>query len=177
MLAATAALAATGAYDGAEAAALLVVVGLTTGGVLGALLLARRTGPEIVYWRLLDRAPALDDGAEVETAGQTWRRILAPAVAVAVTLTAIAPFLVGAALLLAGEPRGEVLRGMPALAPAAGGAWTAVCGLAGLRMAGYFERWERRTGMTGLVLPLRAGLVQDVYARMQGNPRGDGRAQ
>lgn len=171
LLAVTAVLAAGGAYDGAEVAAIVVVVGFSTASVLGGLLLAKRTTPDILYWRILDRAPVLDPGVPLESPSDTFRRTLSPALIVALTLTAVAPFVVGAALLVVGRPRGEVLDGLAALGPPAGGGWTLVCGVAGLRMAAYFERWERRRGMWALCLPLRAGLMQHVYRVVPENPR------
>lgn len=140
-----------------------MVLGFSVGCILGGLLLARRTGPDILYVRLLDRAPPVDPAFPRETARETLRRTFPPALLLALVLTAIAPFAVGAVLLLAGQPRREVLDGLAATAPAVGGGWTLVCGLAGLRMASWFERWERRRGKTALCPPLRAGAMRHVY--------------
>lgn len=164
-------LAGLGSYSGPETSALVVVIGFSTAGVLGGLLLAKRTGPDMLYWRILDHAPVLDPGVPLERPAATFRRTLAPALLLPLTLTALAPFVVGAVLLMVGEPRAEVLDGLAALGPPAGGGWTLVCGLAGLRMADYFERWERRHGMRALCLPLRAGLMQHVYRVVEDNPR------
>lgn len=163
LLAAAAVLAVTGAYEGAQLAAIVVVLGLSVGCVLGGLLLARRTGPAMLYARLLDRAPEVGEPVPCETPGETARRTIAPALVVTLLLTAVGPLLVGAALLMAGEPREEVLRRLPAFAPAVGGGWTLACGLAGLRMARYFERWEERRERMALCRPLTAGLMQRVY--------------
>lgn len=163
LLAGAAVLAAGGAYESVHVVAIVVVLGFSTGCVLGGLLLAKRTGPAILYFRLLDRAPEVDDVVPRETPRETARRTVAPAIVVALTLTAIGPFFVAAVLLMAGEPRDEVVRDLPATAPAAGGGWTLICGLAGLRMARYFERWEERRERTALCRPLTAGLMQRVY--------------
>lgn len=163
LLAAAAVLGVTGAYDGAHVVAIVVVLGLSVGCVLGGLLLARRTGPAMLYTRLLDRAPEAGEPVPCETPGETARRTIVPALVVTLVLTAVGPVLVGAALVMAGEPREEVLRRLPAFAPAVGGGWTLACGLAGLRMAGYFERWEERRARTALCRPLTAGLMQRVY--------------
>lgn len=171
LLVGAAVLAGLGHYNGAEVAALVVVVGFSTACVLGGLLLAKRTGPDIVYTRILDLAPVLDPGVPLEPPGHTFRRTLWPALLLPLTLTALAPFLVGGALLMVGQPRDEVLDGLAALGPPAAGAWTLVCGIAGLRMATYFERWEQRHGMRALCLPLRAGLMQHVYRVVSDNPR------
>lgn len=175
LLAGGAVLAGLGHYNGAEAAALVAVVGFSTACVLGGLLLAKRTGPDVLYTRILDLAPVLDPGVPLEPPDRTFRRTLWPALLLPLTLTAFAPFLVGAVLLVVGQPREEVLGGLAALGPPAAGAWTLVCGIAGLRMASYFERWERRHGMRALCLPLRAGLMQHVYRVVPDNPRGDAR--
>jgi hypothetical protein len=163
LLAGTAVLGATGAYETPHVVAIVVVLGLSLGCVLGGLLLAKRTGPAILYARLLDRAPEVDDRVPLETPAETARRTIAPALLVALTLTAIAPFAVAVVLLMIGEPRDEVVRDLPATAPAAGGGWTLACGLAGLRMASYFEHWEERRRRTALCRPLTAGLMQRVY--------------
>ena len=166
-------LAGLGHYNGPEVAALVVVVGFSTACVLGGLLLAKRTGPDIVYTRILDLAPVLDPGVPLEPPAHTFRRTFWPALLLPLTFTAVAPFLVGGALLVVGQPRDEVLDGLAALGPPAAGGWTLVCGIAGLRMASYFERWEQRHGMRALCLPLRAGLMQHVYRVVPDNPRGD----
>jgi hypothetical protein len=163
LLAGTAVLAAAGAYEGVQVVAIFVVLGFSVGCVLGGLLLAKRTGPAILYARLLDRAPEVDGAVPCETPGETARRTVAPALTVALVLTAVGPLAVSIVLLMAGEPRDEVLSALPATAPATGGAWTLVCGLAGLRMAHYFERWEERRERTALCQPLSAGLMQRVY--------------
>ena len=163
LLAGTVALAASGAYEGVHVAGIVAVLGFSIGCVLGGLLLAKRTEPAILYARLLDVAPDVDDRVPCESPADTVRRTAAPAVLVALTLTAIAPFAVAVVLLIVGEPRDEVLRDLPATAPAVGGGWTLACGLAGLRMARYFERWEVRKQRTALCRPLTAGLMQRVY--------------
>ena len=163
LLAGAVAAGALGVYRAAHVVAMVAVLGLSVGCVLGGLLLARRTGPEILYLRLLDRAPPADPGYPLETPRETLRRTLPPALVLAFTLTAIAPLVVGAVLLLVGEPRREVVDGLAATALGVGGGWTLVCGLAGLRMASYFERWERKRGKTALCPPLRAGAMRHVY--------------
>ena len=57
----------------------MVALGLSLGCVLGALLLARRTGPDILYYRILEYAPPPPPGVPRETPGATTRRVLAPA--------------------------------------------------------------------------------------------------
>ena len=163
LLLGAAVLAATGAYEGVHVVAMVVVLGFSVGCVLGGLLLAKRTGPEMLYARLLDLAPEVDDVVPCETRAETARRTVTPALVVALTLCAVGPFAVGAVLRMAGEPRDDVLRDLPATAPATGGGWTLVAGLAGLRMARYFEHWEQRRERTALCRPLTAGLMQRVY--------------
>jgi MFS family permease len=157
---------ATGAaaeLDGGDATLILVLIGLSLGGVLGALLLARRTGPEILYFRILDRAPPPPPGVPRETPGATTRRVASPAIAIVLVL--LGAGIVGAAmmLLLGGQPREEVNEDIPAGALIAAGAWTLACGVAGLRIASYFDRWQRLRDAVVLCRPLKAGTMRPVY--------------
>lgn len=140
-----------------------VLIGLSLGCVLGALLLARRTGPEILYYRILDRAPPPPPGVPRETPGATTRRVAAPAAALALVL--VAAGIVGAvmALLLGGQPRDGIADDIPAGALIAAGAWTLACGAAGLRIASYFAHWERLRASVVLCRPLKAGTMRPVY--------------
>ena len=148
--------------DSAELTLILVLIGLSLGCVLGALLLARRTGPEILYYRILDRAPP-PPPVPRERAGATTRRIIPPAIAIVIGLL-VAGF-VGAGMMLAlgGQPRDEIgddLAGGTLLTAAA---WTLACGAAGLRMASYFAHWERMRAAAVFCLPLKAGTMRPVY--------------
>jgi len=154
---------ATDELDTAELTLILVLVGLSLACVFGALLLARRTGPEILYYRILDRAPPPPPGVPRETAGATTRRVIPPAIALALGL--IGAGIVGATmmLLLGGQPRAGIQDDIPAGALIAAGAWTLACGGAGLRMASYFERWQRLRGAVVLCRPQKAGTMRPVY--------------
>ena len=154
---------ATDELDGGEFLLVLAFVGLSLGCVLGALLLARRTGPDILYYRILDYAPPPPAGVPCETPGATTRRILPPAIGVALGLVLIG--VVGATmmLLLGGQEPETVREDIPAGALIAGGCWTLVAGLAGLRMASYFARWQRLHDALVLCRPLKAGTMRPVY--------------
>ena len=153
----------TSELDWAEATLLLVLIGLTVGGVLGALLLARRTGPEILYYRILDKAPAPPAGVPRETPGGTTRRILPPAIALGLVLLCLGAVGAMTMLVLGGQPPDEVTDDIPAGGLITAGAWTLVCGLAGLRIASYFEHWQRMRGARVLCRPLKAGTMRPVY--------------
>ena len=148
--------------DRAELALLLIFIGLSLGCVLGAILLARRTGPDILYYRILDRAPP-PPPVPRELSGATTRRVIPPAIAVVIGLLVAGFVGTGVVLVLGGQPRegiGEDLAGGTLLTAAA---WTLTCGAAGLRMAAYFRRWERLRGAEVLCRPLKAGTMRPVY--------------
>lgn len=148
--------------DGTELILILVLVGLSLGCVLGALLLARRTGPEILYYRILDRAPP-PPRVPRESPGATTRRVIPPAIVVVIGLLVAAVF--GAAMILAlgGQPRDEIAEDLAGGALLAAAGWTLTCGAAGLRMASYFGRWERLRQARVLCRPLKAGTMRPVY--------------
>lgn len=157
---------ATGAaseLDLAELILVLVLVGLSIGCVLGALLLARRTGPEILYYRILDRAPPPPGGVPRETPGGTTRRVMAPAIGLVLMLLGLGAVSAMMMLLLGGQPAEEVSHDIPAGGLISAGAWTLVCGFAGLRMASYFDRWQRLRDGLVLCRPLKAGTMRPVY--------------
>ena len=141
---------------------LLILIGLSLGCVLGALLLARRTGPDILYYRILDRAPP-PPPVPRERAGATTRRVIPLAIVVVIGLL-VAGF-IGAAmiLVLGGQPRREIGEDLAGgtLITAAG--WTLVCGVVGLRMSTYFGRWERLREALVFCRPLKAGTMRPVY--------------
>jgi hypothetical protein len=149
--------------DTGELILILVFVGLSLGCVLGALLLAQRTGPEILYYRILEYAPPPPGGVPVETPGATTRRIAPPAFGVALALLWVAVIGTGMMLLMGGEPREGVADDIPAGALIAGGTWTLVAGLAGLRMGAYFQRWQQLRDALVLCRPYKAGTMRPVY--------------
>ena len=148
--------------DGTELTLILVLIGLSLGCVLGALLLARRTGPDILYYRILDYAPP-PPRVPRESSGATTRRVIPPAIAVVIGLLVAAVF--GATMILAvgGQPRDEIADDLAGGALLAAAGWTLTCGAAGLRMASYFARWERRRDAQVLCRPLKAGTMRPVY--------------
>jgi hypothetical protein len=148
--------------DATELVLILVFIGLSLGCVLGALLLARRTGPDILYYRILDRAPPPPPSPR-ETPGATTRRVIPAAIAIVIGL--LVAGLAGTAmmLLLGGQPRSEVRDDLAGGALVVAAAWTLTCGAAGLRMASYFGRWERLRDALVLCRPLKAGTMRPVY--------------
>ena len=149
--------------DGAELTLIAAFVGLSVGGVLGALLLARRTGPEILYYRILDKAPPPPAGVPRETPGGTTRRILPPAIAIVIVLLCLGAVGAMTMLVLGGQPPEEVGDDIPAGGLITAGVWTLVCGLAGLRIASYFDHWQRLRDAVVLCRPLKAGTMRPVY--------------
>lgn len=148
--------------DGAELTLILILIGLSLGCVLGALLLARRTGPEILYFRILDHAPP-PPPVPRELSGATTRRVIPPAIAIVIALLVAGFIGAGLILVLGGQPRDEIGEDLAggALLTAAG--WTLTCGAAGLRMASYFAHWERMRTAEVYCRPLKAGTMRPVY--------------
>ena len=152
----------TAKLDSTELVLILVLLGLSLGCVLGALLLARRTGPDILYYRILDRAPP-PPRVPRELPGATTRRVIPQAIVVVMGLL-IAGFIgAGMMLVLGGQPTGEIGEDLAGgtLVTAAG--WTIACGVVGLRMATYFGRWERLRDALVFCRPLKAGTMRPVY--------------
>jgi hypothetical protein len=151
-----------GKLDSTELVLILILLGLSLGCVLGALLLARRTGPDILYYRILDRAPP-PPPVPRESPGATTRRVIPQAIVVVIGLL-IAGFIgAGLILVLGGQPRDEIGEDLAGGTLVTASGWTLVCGIVGLRMATYFGRWERLRD--GLVFcgPLKAGTMRPVY--------------
>ena len=149
--------------DRAEAVLILVLIALSLGCVLGALLLARRTGPEILYYRILDRAPPPPPGVPRETPGGTIRRVAPPAIGMTLILLGLGGVAAAVMLLFGGQPPEDVNEDIPGGGLIVSGTWTFACGMAGLRVAAYFERWERLREATVLCRPLKAGTMRPVY--------------
>ena len=149
--------------DLAELTLVAVFLILSLGGVLGALLLARRTGPDILYYRILEYAPLPPRGVPRETAGATTRRVLPPAIGLA--LLFVLAGVIGAGMMLAvgGQPGEEIREDLAGGALIVAAAWTLACGVAGLQMASYFRRWERQRSALVLCRPLKAGTMRPVY--------------
>ena len=148
--------------DGTEMALLVVFIGLSLGCVLGALLLARRTGPDILYYRILDRAPP-PPRVPRETSAATTRRVIPPAIAVVIGLLVAGVIGSAVMLLFGGQPRSEVRDDLAGGGLLVAAAWTLTCGATGLRMASYFGRWERMRNAEVLCRPLKAGTMRPVY--------------
>lgn len=148
--------------DGAELTLIMVLIGLSLGCVLGALLLARRTGPDILYYRILDRAPP-PPRVPRESPGATTRRVIPPAIAVVIGLLVLGVFGATLILSLGGQPRDEIGEDLAGGALLAAAGWTLTCGAAGLRLASYFGRWERLRDAQVLCRPLKAGTMRPVY--------------
>ncbi len=152
----------TAELDNAELVLILALVGLSLGCVLGALLLARRTGPDILYYRILDRAPP-PPHCPRESSGATTRRVIPAAIVIVLGLLVAGVVGTGVMLVLGGQPRAEVRDDLAGGALLAAAAWTLTCGAAGLRMASYFARWERMRNAEVLCRPLKAGTMRPVY--------------
>ena len=148
--------------DNAELVLILVFVGLSLGCVLGALLLARRTGPDILYYRILDRAPPPPHSPR-ERSGATTRRIIPPAILIVLGLLVGGFIGTGVMLVLGGQPRSGIRDDLAGGTLLVAAAWTLACAAAGLRMASYFGRWERMRDAEVLCRPLKAGTMRPVY--------------
>ena len=152
----------TAELDTGERVLILVLIGLSLGCVLGALLLARRTGPDILYYRILDYAPP-PPRVPREIPGATTRRVIPPAIAVVIGLLVAGFIGTGVALVMGGQPRSGVRDDLAGGALLVAAVWTLTCGAAALRMASYFRRWERRQDAEVLCRPLKAGTMRPVY--------------
>ena len=141
---------------------ILVLLGLSLGCVLGALLLARRTGPDILYYRILDRAPP-PPPVPRETSPSTTRRVVAPAITLVIALLVAAFIGAAMALVLGGQPRNEIGEDLAGATLLTAAGWTLTCGATGLRLASYFARWERLREAQVLCRPLKAGTMRPVY--------------
>jgi hypothetical protein len=148
--------------DGTELTLILILIGLSLGCVLGALLLARRTGPEILYYRILDRAPP-PPPVPRERTGATTRRVIPPAIAIVIGLLVAGFIGAGMMLVLGGQPRDELGENLAGASLLTAAAWTLTCGAAGLRMASYFAHWERMRAAAVFCRPLKAGTMRPVY--------------
>ena len=148
--------------DSAELALILIFVGLSLGCVLGALLLARRTGPDVLYYRILDQAPP-PPRVPRETPGATTRRVIPSAIAVVIGLLVAGFIGTGVVLVMGGQPRAGVRDDLAGGTLIIASAWTLTCAAAGLRMSFYFTRWERRHEAEVLCRPLKAGTMRPVY--------------
>lgn len=162
LLAAAVASGSTAELDAGELILVLVLVGLSLGAVLGALLLARRTGPEILYYRILDHAPP-PPAVPREPPAATTRRVVPPAIVVVLCLVVAGFIGTGVMLAVGGEPRAGMRDDLPGGTLLAAAAWTLACGAAGLRIASYFGRWERLRDALVLCRPLKAGTMRPVY--------------
>ena len=152
----------TNELDSAELVLILVFIGISLGCALGALLLARRTGPDILFYRILDRAPP-PPRVPRETPGGTTRRIIPSAIAVVIGLVVAAFVGTGIVLVFGGQPREEIGEDLAGGALLTAGGWTLACGMAGLRMASYFARWEALRQARVFCRPLKAGTMRPVY--------------
>ncbi|MGH2837426.1 MAG: hypothetical protein ACRDJY_03645 [Thermoleophilaceae bacterium] len=148
--------------DSAELALIGVFVGLSLGCVLGALLLARRTGPDILYYRILDHAPP-PPHVPRETPGATTRRVIPSAIAVVIGLVVAGFIGTGVVLVMGGQPREGVSDDLAGGTLLIASTWTLTCAAAGLRMSSYFGRWEKRHAAEVLCRPLKAGTMRPVY--------------
>jgi hypothetical protein len=154
-----------------EVVAVVLDLGLSVAAALGGLLLAKRTGPEILYARIFDRARVVPRGVlEHEPSRATALRAVSPGLSLVAGLLVAAPVLLVATLIILAEPRDEILDGLPAAALLVAGGWSLTAGAVSLRVAAYFRRWERRK--RGLVLchPRRAGLLSPVYVVVSQDP-------
>ena len=163
LLAAAFATGAASRLDGGDLILVMVALGLSLGCVFGALLLARRTGPEILYYRILEYAPPPPPGVPRETSGATTRRIVPPAIAVVIVLILAGVVATAMTLSVGGQPRAEIREDLAGGALIVAAGWTLACGIAGLRMASYFARWQRLRTAVVLCRPLKAGTMRPVY--------------
>lgn len=146
-----------------EAFATGLVFFLTLGVVLGGLVLGRRSPPQTDYRRILELAPAPPHAAEEEAARTTAARAVAAALFTAAGMYVAATVTLAAVLVGIGQPRNELLDHLPVAAGLISAGWTLVCGLAALRVAGWFHHWQRTRGRRVLCPALTAGMMGHYY--------------
>ena len=153
-----------------EALGTVLVFGLTLGAVLGGLVLGRRSGPQTEYRRILEIAPLPPAAAEQEPRGATSARAVIAALFTAVGMFVAATAVLAFVLVVLGSPREQLLDHLPVAAGLTAAGWTLVSGLAALRVAGWFDHWQRTRGRRVLCRALTAGMMGHYYYATQPSP-------
>jgi hypothetical protein len=146
-----------------ETAGVLLVFGLSVGGTLASLVLGRRTGPAMLYRRVLDRAPPPPPNARPEPARRTTARAVGVALAMAIAFAVAATVLQALSITIMGKPRDEVPDHLVQAAALVAAGWLLVCAAAARVIARWFERWERARHKTVLCAPLQSATLGEVY--------------
>lgn len=162
-----------GRLTGLEAFGTALVFLLTVGGALGGLVLGRRSGPQTEYRRILEVAPAPPESAQEEPARRTVGRGVVAALFTAIGMYVAATVTVAAALVGLGSPRDQLLDHLPVAAELVAAGWSLVCGVVALRVAAWFEYWQRTRGRRVLCRALTAGMMGHYYyaGASPGGPR------
>ena len=152
-----------GRLTGLEAFGTALVFFLTVGAVLGGLVLGRRSGPQTEYRRILEVAPAPPESAQEEAAGRTAGRGVVAALFTVIGMYVAATVTLAAVLVGLGSPRDQLLEHLPVAAELVAAGWTLICGVVALRVAGWFEYWQRTRGRRVLCRALTAGMMGHYY--------------
>jgi hypothetical protein len=146
-----------------EAAASVLVFGLSVGGSLGGLLLGVRTPPPILYLRIFDIAPEPPPHARGEAPRTTALRAVAAALAEVLPLMLLSALALAVTLLLIGEPQDELPDQLAQITAFVTGGWLLVAATIALRVAAWVTRWERLRGKVLICPPLHSGRLSHVY--------------
>lgn len=144
---------------------------LTLGAVLGGLVLGRRSPPQSDYRRILELAPSPPPGLAPEPHSRTATRAVIAALFTAVGLFVGATVSLTAVLVGLGEPRDQLLAHLPVGAELIAAGWTLVCGLAALRVGGWFAYWQDGRERVVLCRPLTAGMMGHYYYAAERRPQ------
>ena len=126
-------------------------------------MLGRRSGPQTEYRRILEIAPPPPESAEEEAASRTAGRAVVAALFTAIGMYVAATVVLAAVMLGLGSPRDQLLDHLPVAAELVAAGWTLVCGAVALRVAGWFQYWQRTRGRRVLCRALTAGMMGHYY--------------
>lgn len=151
------------ALTGVEVIASGALLILSVGSALGGLVLGRRSGPASRYWQIFSVARQPPPWLTVEDGRRTAARAVAAALLGVLGMGLAALVAVAGTFTFAGLPRSQVLDHAPHAAPLVAAGWSLTSGLVTLRVAAWFERWERRNRRVILCHALRSGMMLHVY--------------
>ena len=146
-----------------------VIPVVTIGSTYATALLGKRTGPAMLYRRVLDRAPSPPRALRQESLRPTAIRAVVIAIALGAVLLMVAALTEAFSLAFMGRKRDDIPDHLTELAGIIGGAWMLGVAVAALQIRRYLQRWEASRGHTILCRPLNSGLMSPVYY-VEGGP-------
>jgi hypothetical protein len=150
------------------------LLALSVAGSVAGMMLGLRTGPEMLYAQIFDRAPLPPGELELEAQGSTASRAGWAAIGVAICLSIGAPMGTAVVLVLTGTPAASVLDHLPAASALVAAGWILACSASADQLRRWFARWERRRDRVLICGALSSGRLAPVYysaPRRAGDPR------